>query len=177
MAQVSYTQADADWMMSVAKLTERDSTPYFGPDTRSQGGRAGSFSVHSICGTHGATFRVDVSKNTYLESFKIGLSGKMPGRPMIAICRYDIHDTVHRTNCRHCVTNTIWNGDPHVHRYSEHCLRAKKEWDECAVLLSPQNASRFVSQMKSVAGQFFADMSITFTDRQIPIDFFSDGAQ
>ncbi|GEM_PF-3528994 len=113
--------------------------------------------------------RVIFHRKLDVGSTNITLEAMLPGRPMAALCRYDIHDSPHLNKKQWMrPPDLIPPSAPHRHIYSERSEREIGVWDARAELLDPKRCS----SRERLLGAFLSDMRFHFTDNESQQELF-----
>jgi hypothetical protein len=179
MAQPEYSQQEADDMLGMAKRVAFEALMYGAPLRETVGESACAFDALPEETAAGAVvaikFKIEVRKNEEVNAYAILLGGSIGNRKMQALCRYDVHDTLHPNGICCPTRDEIEPGVFHVHRYSEACIRVGRSWDACALpLIVPQPRSG-KGQLRQLIGEFVKDMRIRFSDKGTHQDLFETG--
>lgn len=165
MSNADYSQDEADWMISLPKIGRHEGEIYDVVTRYRPGYSSKAFEAETVDAQKPPVrFKIRTEANMAIGAYCIVLEGSIGDRPMEGLCRYDVHDSVHKNNCRCCdPPPQIMFGQFHQHRYNECTIKRGNVWDKCATLISIDEAM-FKRQIRQLIGKFIDDMKLTFSD-------------
>jgi len=115
------------------------------------------------CDDPSLTFRLELCRNSEIESVSITLHVQQGSRTSQAICRYDIHDSMHVDSKTNIPPRT-----PHKHFYNQIDYQNTRRWDRTATIIDVLGTKGSYKQVFERLKKFVLDdLRIEFYDRDV----------
>jgi hypothetical protein len=136
----------------------------------------GNISIEADPPASGIAFAMDICRNLRTDAIAITLYAEIHPRPLIPICRYDVHDTPH-PNPPWFPPPLIESGVYHRHVYNERAIVEgdPDDWCKCAEVLQIAPGGSPQVQLQRLRLAFIGDMKIRFEETDTLNEFLDFG--
>lgn len=165
MAAPVYTQQEALMLIRLPKFVQFDAW-----ENRWAGRETTNEVRHRIEAvpqndSSGASFVIESCHCTNRMEVSFTLLGKLIGRPLQAICRYEMQLGKHR-NPSWFMPRYIQARELHCHDYNERAIRQGLSWDACAEPIGPQ-CDRIQQAIERLTPLFLENLKIEIHDPDV----------